>query len=562
MFDTSVVTGMIVAAYAFAVLALGTRPVFDNDIGIHIGVGRTIWENRAVTGHDFHSHTAPGADFLDHEWLARLLFFAIDGAGGNAGLVAFQALTVLIVFVLLARSNREHGLATALVLLAAGVVLSTRVQVRPHVIAWVLIALQIVFQKKGNRTAIAALLALWANIHGSFLLGVAMALVWSAERWWTYRDRKWFAWAAAFALAPMANPFGWRIYGFARQIKDINFFVSEWQPYSLASVYPWVIAAVFGAIVIDLIRRRENLLFDGARIALLAGLSWSAMRHGSEAMLYAAPIFAARYGPALARMPRRAGIASASMVAVAAVAGGVYLAAERQSFRFTIDSHALPIRAIDFINREEPTGEIFNDYDFGGYLLWKLDPRRKVFVDGRLEVYGPGGHLDEYLRVSNGVPGWQSILDKYGVNMCVVRADRPIAKQLDERGAWEMVYFDYNAAIFLRRGASPQIRRITNFRPWGHRDRDNFPVLIDEAKYLLGQNPEFFGGFKMLGFVQYRSGDYAGARDSMREYLRLFPGGVRSEQTMEMLGNLSVRGFGLDTTHGNTGGIMPQFDEP
>lgn len=553
----------LLVATAFGTCALGFRPVFDNDIGIHIGVGRTIWETRSVPGVDFHSHTAPGAAFLDHEWLARLAFYALDRAAGVPGLVTFQGLLVLLAFGLIAWDNREHRAAVALMLLLAGIVVSTRVQVRPHVIAWVFIALQLRFHKRGRYLATAALLALWANVHGSFVLGLAMALIDAAEDWWDDRDPRRFAHAAALVAAPMLNPFGPKIYGFAGQIKDINFFVSEWQPYEWTSGYAWVLIAVFAAIAVDIVRRSEHRFFDAARVAFLGYLSWSAMRHGSESMLFLTPIFARRYGPWLARAPRRLAVATVLLVASCAAAGGVTLIAQNRAFDLKLDLHALPVRAVDFLNRAQPVGELYNDYNFGGYLLWKLDPRRKVFVDGRLEVYGPGGHLDEYLRVSNGAPGWPGILDRYRVNTCVVRADRPIAQQLDKSGVWEMVYFDYNAAVFLRQGTSPHIRRITNFRPWGHRDRNAFTVLIDEARYLLGLNPDFFGGFKMLAFVLYRAGDFAGARDNMREYLRLYSDGMDSQQTRDMLGNLSLRGFGQETTHGAGAGadVVPMMEK-
>ncbi|MCZ7582483.1 MAG: hypothetical protein M5R36_03640 [Deltaproteobacteria bacterium] len=232
-----------------------------------------------------------------------------------------------------------------------------------------------------------------------------------------------------------------------------------------------------------------------------------------------------------------------SAAILAAMAGGVFLTVERQAFQFDVDLYSLPVRATEFINRHGLRGEMFNDYNFGGYLLWKSEPRRKVFVDGRLEVYGPGGQLDHYLRVSNGAPGWRQILDRYGVDWCVVRADRPIAKQLDESGIWEMVYFDYNAAIFLRQGAQPEIRRIPRFRPWGHRDRDNLDALLDEAHYLLGENPDFFGGYKMLAFVLFRKEDFSGALENMKRYLDLYPDGMESGQTRDMLSALAQRGY-------------------
>ncbi|MCZ7582484.1 MAG: hypothetical protein M5R36_03645 [Deltaproteobacteria bacterium] len=127
---------------------------------------------------------------------------------------------------------------------------------------------------------------MWANIHGSFILGVAMALIWCAEQWWESRGRAWFAWAAAMAAAPMLNPFGPRIYLFAEQIDEYKFFVSEWEKYSWDNPSMWVVSAVFALLTIDLIRVKKRRLFDAARLAVVGGLAATAMRHGSRPFFF------------------------------------------------------------------------------------------------------------------------------------------------------------------------------------------------------------------------------------------------------------------------------------
>ncbi|MCZ7582485.1 MAG: hypothetical protein M5R36_03650 [Deltaproteobacteria bacterium] len=97
------------------------------------------------------SHTAPGAAFLDHEWLARLILYGLDRAAGIPGLVALKGLMILLTFGLLAWTMREDGLAAALVMIAAGFVAVTRVQMRPHLMSWVLIGALLVFQKGNGR---------------------------------------------------------------------------------------------------------------------------------------------------------------------------------------------------------------------------------------------------------------------------------------------------------------------------------------------------------------------------------------------------------------------------
>ncbi|MBZ0271980.1 hypothetical protein K8I61_08080 [bacterium] len=534
----------LLISFLFAVAASGIRPLWNNDTGLHVRGGEIVWQTGRVSGVDNLSHTAPDAVFIDHEWLARVVLYLADRAGGVTALVMLKGAIIISTFLLLWRITRENGHAAWLVLLAVGAVTMVRVQMRPHIMSWLLIAALLWFQKRERRDAIVPLLAVWANLHASVVLGLAMTLIWCAERAMADRRyRTWALWGGAYALAPIANPFGAKIFLFMGEIRGHKDFVSEWNRYGVDDPAMWTLALVFALLAFDIARRRENRLFDGARLLLLAGLSASAMRHGSEAMLFIAPIAARRFsGWRVWRVPRVAA-AAPWLIAGAAVAGGLFLVIAREGFRIHLDIHALPVRATEFVNRHRLNGEMYNDYNFGGYLLWKTDPPLKVFVDGRLEVYARGGKLDDYLRVSHGAPGWENVLDRYGVDWAIVRADRPIARMLDDSPAWEMVYFDYNAAIFLRAGFMPEVRRVRRFRPWGHRDRDNVAALIDEANYLLAQNPDFFGGYKMRAFIHYRNGDLAAARSDMTEYLRLYPEGMKSKETRRMLENLAARGF-------------------
>jgi hypothetical protein len=421
------------------------------------------------------------------------------------------------------------------------VVLLPRVQLRPHLLAWVLLGLLLVLQRRKSAVGTAAVLAVWANCHASFVLGVAMNVLANlgshAE---SGRKRTLLACLASVA-APLLNPYGPAIYGFGSIIKDDVWFVSEWQPFQADAPYLWVFVALAGFVALDAVRRRQHRWLDLARVALLAGLSATAMRHTAEAALFLCPIVAVRLGSLLEAAPRWANAAACGAAAVLAVGMTVHLAVTRRPFRFTVDQFALPVAATSFIVRHDLQGRMFNDYNFGGYLLWRAWPRHRVFVDGRLEVYGPRGVLRDYLVASSGSPGAEAVLDKYGVAFAVVRPDRALAHALADDRDWELVYFDYNAAVFVRRGTNRELRRLRLLTPWGNRDRRMVAASIDEARYLLRENPWFFGGHKILAFLLYRTGDNRGAAEELRRYLDLWPQGRENVETKEMIGALARR---------------------
>ena len=194
-----------------------------------------------------------------------------------------------------------------------------------------------------------------------------------------------------------------------------------------------------------------------------------------------------------------------------------------EAARLELDAQHLPVAAVEFVKRHHLGGPLYNDYNFGGYLLWQA-PELPVFVDGRIEVY-QGKVLDDHLRISRAEPGWEALLDQYGVNLVIVRPERAIADALLQDSSWDLLYFDYNAVVFIRDSRNPGVRTLHVISPKGNRDKTDVNGGIAEIRYLLGENPDFFGGHKILAFLLYKRGDLPGAATSLKRYLELHPEG-------------------------------------
>jgi hypothetical protein len=110
-----------------------------------------------------------------------------------------------------------------------------------------------------------------------------------------------------------------------------------------------------------------------------------------------------------------------------------------------------PIKAVEWIKVNQPHGNMFNSYNWGGYLDWHL-PEYPVFVDGRTDLYDDQV-LNEYLEVTHGNQGWNQILDKYGVNFVFIESESLLSKILSTSKSWELVYQDNLAVVYMR--ASP-----------------------------------------------------------------------------------------------------------
>ena len=112
-----------------------------------------------------------------------------------------------------------------------------------------------------------------------------------------------------------------------------------------------------------------------------------------------------------------------------------------------------PVSAVAYLENHSVPGPLFNNYGFGGYLVWSVGPRQKVFIDGRGDVYERGGLLSDYLHISRLRPGALKVLDNYGIQSCLLQRDEPLTTVLNVLPDWQRIYFDNVSAIFVRRNA-------------------------------------------------------------------------------------------------------------
>ncbi|HXO67083.1 MAG TPA: hypothetical protein VN863_03720, partial [Candidatus Dormibacteraeota bacterium] len=127
-----------------------------------------------------------------------------------------------------------------------------------------------------------------------------------------------------------------------------------------------------------------------------------------------------------------------------------WTAVSPQALRRAVEASA-PVAATQYLLDHHRPGQLFNFYNFGGYLIWKAYPTYHVFIDGRTEVYGDSV-FDQYLKVEYLSPEFESTLDHYGVNTVVISAGDPLRPLLESQG-WRQVYNDSVARIFVRASA-------------------------------------------------------------------------------------------------------------
>jgi hypothetical protein len=109
-----------------------------------------------------------------------------------------------------------------------------------------------------------------------------------------------------------------------------------------------------------------------------------------------------------------------------------------------------PVAAADFVRATRPAQPIYNEYGWGGYLIWRLYPDYRIYIDGRADVYGDA-FLEEFLATHDGETHWREPLDRVGVRTVIIKPDASLASLLRQEPDWVQVFEDSQAIVFARR---------------------------------------------------------------------------------------------------------------
>jgi hypothetical protein len=462
---------LVFVATVAATLALSRHVLTDQDPFWHIAAGNWIIEHRAVPHRDPFSYSLAGAPWIAHEWLAEVAIALIYDGLGWAGLVVMTALAFAAALALLTRyllRQLAPIYALALVLGAWGLCLA-HVHARPHVFSLPLLVFWFAALDRARArdqapsVFLAPLMTLWANLHGGYAIGFLVAAFLGGEAVFEAPDRRrrlnagwgWGSFLALSLLAAMLTPNGVEGLLLPLRLAQSPFalaMIAEWKSPDFQVLQPlelWMLLGLLGALTLGL---RVPL----PRIAMLLALLHMALTHrrfaeilGLVAPLVLASAIADRLretgqapaepGGAFARPASAIGLALAAFAAAMLCAAFLRIGIVNQNQRYA------PTAAVAFVQQHAISGPVFNDYEFGGYLIFSgIAP----FVDGRADMYGDA-FLKRYIDIA-ALPG---ILDQYHVRWTLLEVHDPRAVLLDYLPGWKRAYADDIAVVHARDGS-------------------------------------------------------------------------------------------------------------
>jgi hypothetical protein len=323
---------------------------------------------------------------------------------------------------------------------------------------------------------------LWANMHAGFLLGLALiaitivglvldAFFFTSDSRDILQQRvlPLFGLLLCCAFAGSLNPNGFRLYWYPIETVTTPIFmrvVEEWKSpdFHQPSLQPVLLLLIATFSILALSNKRVRL----SELLMLSVTTVAALRTGRNIgffSLVATPLFAEhldnwltsqRWAVRIMRPkdinPKRGSsgtVVLSSLIIVLAITLSILGIKRTAAKQAEIELEQFPSALVTFMLAQRLPQPIYNEYDWGGYLIWRLYPSYQVYIDGRADVYG-GQLVEEFIQVHDVKPGWQEVLKERGIRTVLVEVNSALASLLREKSDWKKVFENKQAVIFVR----------------------------------------------------------------------------------------------------------------
>ncbi|MDD5547637.1 MAG: hypothetical protein PHN74_01915 [Candidatus Pacebacteria bacterium] len=463
------------------------------DLGRHLKNGEMIMGGEfPVLKTNFYSFSQPEFSTTNHHWLSGALFFITYKISGFAGLSAFFTFISFITFLLfflIARKKAGIGVAGLISLLIIPL-LASRTEIRPEALSYLLagIFLYILWGVRDKIISsrwlftLPALQIFWVNFHIYFFMGILLIGIFWLESLINKELKKELFKRFSLILvlsgiACLINPFG--IYGALAPLtifQDYGYKLVENQSVPFMINYTGQFGGYLLFIIVSVLavasfiwafikKRSSFLIVNFLLMIIFGGMAWFAIRNIALFGLFVLPVLAANISYIFGKQiqdynfPLKiSSLAAIAVIFIAAVSGQW-----QRSFsywnEFGLGLESGNSRAAEFFKKEEIKGPIFNNYDIGGYLIYHLFPKERVFVDNRPEAYSSDFFQETLIPMQNNNDIWLKKDKEYNFNSIFFSyrdltpwGQNFLNLRVNDR-SWAPVFADEQVIIFVKRNA-------------------------------------------------------------------------------------------------------------
>ena len=471
---------LILVAAGLWFLSWGYTEMAGADMWWHVAAGRELVQTRTLWMVDDWSFTAHGKDWLNHEWLADLLYYAWVSAWGLQTLVYWKWLLLLATFsmLLLALSRSSGSPLAALVCSALAMANAAPfLDVRPHLYTLLGFSLLLLLrlQRQTSTWLLALVFLAWANLHGGVFFGLmALGILLFPWREPSVAGIRGAALVGLVCvLACLLNPSGYKLflyplaYAFdaASPFRTIGEWLSPFEPGGITSplfFYLVWLSLLAPAYLLPAVRRNLDVPWEGMLLTALT----LAMALTSRRFI---PLFgislAVMLAPLLALCLRQLRIERFSLaLALLALLAGLfrllpYPMQAAPAFHYLVAEYSFPVDMLDFMAANRIEGKVYSLWNWGGYIHWRTDGALKVYVDGRADtIFDDQIYLD-YVAVLGSRPGWLELIEASGADYVLWPHSRGNGqeklRELLATGRWRPVYSDAVSWLLARSASVP-----------------------------------------------------------------------------------------------------------
>lgn len=513
---------IVISIFAMAVTNINN----ENDIFWQLKLGEQIVINHNFPTHDIYSSSAAGAVWTLHEWLPSVIFYLTYSRLGAGGLILLKAGVVALTFglILFLFNRMKVNLYLSLLVFALAALVNTRGVwvVFPSIFEYLFLVLALIFletyREKKKQIFILLLIILsliWANSHGSFfILPMLAGAYWFGDilivllkkifksynpigaRLTVKQRKSLFAVTVISLITPLITPstyWTW-LYPFRISFGKFTPYVSEYQGFLTAWHWNWsdyILTSAFvlaGFLILLFIISRKKLHPADLIIGIIfIALPFSAIRHiaifALVAVFLIAKYISVWFGEYRGIFKRI--LVKDVWVLIIIVCFTYFYKTNVIDFGLKLSEDGYPKGAAEFLNSSGIPGNMFNHYNYGGYLIWKM-PDYKVFIDGRLEMY-EGQVGQDYQSIIDGRDNWETLADKYKINFFLDYLTDGVVQKLINSPDWKYIDNDSGYVIFVRN--SPENKNIIA-KYWSQDSENQFK--IDFASFINGQMLDYY----------------------------------------------------------------------
>jgi len=448
--------------------------IVDTDIWWHLRNAQYLVAHGRFPTVDSYSFTAAGSAWLDHSWLSELLYYSAYHALGLRGVFVVFTIAVAALYAAifsLCMKQTDDPLAAAIATIFGGLLAMVGFTPRAQNFGWLcftaIFAILLRFRtaRRAPLWLIPALFCLWINCHAGWPFGMVVfgivlgsGLIRSdigqlaAAPWTGAEIRKLTATLAVSVAALFLNPFGYRLVFYPFDVafrQKLNLaFGGEWGSVNFNDPRGIFVMVGLGAVfVMALLGRKRWRIDDALLTGFVLYCSLTHIRLLLPAGIVLPPILAPQFGKISSYEPgHERPLLNAAVIAVV-LALVVFGFPTSKVLDAQVDQF-FPVGAVDYLKAHPQDGNMFNMYEWGGYLEWNL-PQAPTFIDSRTDIFEYRGVVKHYLDIST-FNDSQEVLDSYHISYVLYPAGTPLAYFLSKSPQWERIYGDNLAVIYRR----------------------------------------------------------------------------------------------------------------